>query len=93
MQLSELPSVYARLWSKVQDSLSEGDTSVLVQSGDDPLDFVLGGDYAYISDSTSVEGYMSENCELAVLQEKFFPTYYAFAVQNNSVYRQIFDEM
>ena len=47
---------------------------------------VYEGNYAYVTDLTSVYGEMAKHCDIARMDETFYPSQYACGAQKNSAY-------
>ena len=82
---------YYYLWEGIQEFLKEG-TPVLATSHSDHVKMVKEGGYTYIADMTALELEAAQDCDLAIMKEKFVPFYYAIGTQNNSVYRDLISE-
>lgn len=53
---------------------------------------VQEGSYAYLTDKSGVLELLSNNCELKILKEEFFPTQYAFALPEGSPFVDMFSD-
>ena len=50
------------------------------------IDLVNEGNYAYLTDATTVAVIQQTSCELAIFNDKMFPSVYGIGLQNNSAY-------
>ena len=82
---------YHYLWDGIQEFLKEG-TPALATRHSDHVKMVKEGGYTYIIDMTALELETAQECDLAIMKEKFVPFYYALGAQNNSVYRDLISE-
>ena len=57
------------------------------------LEKVRSENYAYIADTTSMRIVKTENCQFALIRERFFTSRYAFAVPTGWPYKKYFDEV
>ena len=85
-----MPS-FSYLWDAIQEFLKEGIPALATRTSDH-MRMVNQGGYTYIADMTALEMEVSQDCNLAVMKEKFIPFYYAVGTQNNSVYTDLFSE-
>ncbi len=53
---------------------------------------VINGGYAYITPLITAEVEMAKSCEMSLVKEQFFPQYFAFGLQNNSAYNELFSD-
>ena len=83
--------VYRKIWQKMELSATEG-VDPLNTNNQVHLDLVRRGSYAYVLDGTAVSSLVANSCQYAVMEETFYPFYYAVALQNNSAYRDVFSE-
>ena len=54
---------------------------------------VLHEQYAYIADTTGLTIQKTRNCQFALIEDRFFPSTYAFAVPNGWPYKKYFDHV
>ncbi len=58
----------------------------------DQLKMVYSNDYVYFTDLSTYEVERTKTCDLMLMREQFSPMFYAFGVQNNSAYVDIFSQ-
>ena len=67
-------------------------TPALATGHSEHMQMVKQGGYTFISVLTALELEAAEDCNLAIMKEKFFPSYISAGTQNNSVYSDLFSE-
>ena len=67
-------------------------TPALATAHSEHMEMVNQGGYTYIVDITTLELEAAEDCNLAIMKEKFAPLLYSVGTQNNSVYKDLFTE-
>ena len=70
----------------------KSEEKVLSPNHNDHLDLVEKGGYVYFADQTTIDFIVAENCNLAIMKEKFAPLLYGVGTQNNSVFKDLFSE-
>ena len=73
--------------------MEAGNNYVLTLDSETHLSYVAQGGYAFITDSTLALRQVAETCDLAILQEQFWPLMYAMGTHNNSAYRPVISQV
>ena len=78
---------YKKAWNKMQYFISNGHR-VLSSNHIEQLDKLKSGKYAYVTDRTEAEYFISENCQYIIAPEMLGANPWAIGLQLNSVYTQ-----
>ena len=78
--------LYKDIYSKILT-----DSSNIVQNGDDGFVKVRTENYAFIDDATYLAMNASDNCNLALIKDRFYKTGFGIAVPQGWPYKKYFD--
>ncbi|ESO86865.1 hypothetical protein LOTGIDRAFT_166867 [Lottia gigantea] len=82
---------YQKVWEGVQ-KFSKDDPDHLHPDMNVHFDRMMNSEYAVIDDGSAIFSWSEQQCDINILNERFFPNHYALGLPNNSPFTGIFSD-